>query len=90
MVTSVLPPCYSCGLWEKRHSLWRKIVLKVTEVENLKDLAVSEDEIKRTELCRIKSEKGFKNVDNILKTSCSQDYINKKKPGWSDLQRSVW
>ena len=67
-----------------------QIVLKVTEVENLKDLAVSEDEIKRTELHRIKSEKGFKNVDNILKTSCSQDYINKKKPGWSDLQRSVW
>lgn len=67
-----------------------QIVLKVTEVEKLKDLAVSEDEIKRTELRRIKSEKGFKNVDNILKTSCSQDYIHKKKTGWSDLQRSVW
>ena len=51
-----------------------QIVLKVTEVEKLKDLAVSEDEIKRTELRRIKSEKGFKNVDSILKTSCSQDY----------------
>lgn len=50
-----------------------QIVLKVTEVEKLKDLAVSEDEIKRTELRRIKSEKGFKNVDSILKTSCSQD-----------------
>ena len=56
-----------------------QIVLKVTEVEKLKDLTVSEDEIKRTELRRIKSEKGFKNVDNILKTSCSQDYIPKKK-----------
>lgn len=56
-----------------------QIVLKVTEVEKLKDLAVSEDEIKRTELRRIKSEKGFKNVDSILKTSCSQDYIHKKK-----------
>ena len=56
-----------------------QIVLKVTEVEKLKDLAVSEDKIKRTELRRIKSEKGFKNVDNILKTSCSQDYIHKKK-----------
>ena len=67
-----------------------QIVLKVTEVENLKDLAVSEDEIKRTELRRIKSEKGFKNVYNILKTSCSQDYIHKKEPGWCDLQRSVW
>lgn len=66
------------------------IVLKVTEVEKLKDLTVSEDEIKRTELRRIKSEKGFKNVDNILKTSCSQDNIHKKKTGWSDLQRSVW
>ena len=58
-----------------------QIVLKVTEVGKLKDLAVSEDEIKRTELRRIKSEKGFKNVDNILKTSCSQDYIHKKKQG---------
>lgn len=58
-----------------------QIVLKVTEVEKLKDLAVSEDKIKRTELRRIKSEKGFKNVDNILKTSCSQDYIHKKKTG---------
>ena len=67
-----------------------QIVLKVTEVEKLKDLTVSEDEIKRTELRRIKSEKGFKNVDNILKTSCSQDYIPKKKTGCSDLQRSVW
>ena len=67
-----------------------QIVLKVTEVEKLKDLAVSEDEIKRTELRRIKSEKGFKNVDNILKTSCSQDYIHKKKPEWSNLQRLVW
>lgn len=56
-----------------------QIVLKVTEVEKLKDLAVSEDKIKRTELRRIKSEKGFKNVDSILKTSCSQAYIHKKK-----------
>lgn len=45
-----------------------QIVLKVTEVEKLKDLAVSEDEIKRTELRRIKSEKGFKNVDNDFLT----------------------
>ena len=34
-----------------------QIVLKVTEVEKIKELAVSEDEIKRTELRRIKSEK---------------------------------
>ena len=69
---------------------WVDILRFQQEVEKLKDLAVSEDKIKRTELRRIKSEKGFKNVDNILKTSCSQDYIHKKKTGWSDLQRSVW
>ena len=45
-----------------------QIVLKETEEEKLKELAVSEDEIKRTELRRIKSEKGFKNVDNILES----------------------
>lgn len=50
-----------------------QIVLKVTEVEKLKELAVSEDEIKRTELRRIKSEKGFKNVDNILESLLYQD-----------------
>ena len=50
-----------------------QIVLKVTEVEKIKELAVSEDEIKRTELRRIKSEKGFKNVDSILETLLFQD-----------------
>ena len=50
-----------------------QIVLKVTEVEKLKDQAVSEDEIKRIELRRIKSEKGFKNVDNILESLLYQD-----------------
>lgn len=50
-----------------------QIVLKVTEVEKLKEVAVSEEEIKRTELRRIKSEKGFKNVDNILETLLYQD-----------------
>ena len=50
-----------------------QIVLKVTEVEKLKELAVSEDEIKRTELRRIKSEKGFKNVDSILESLLFQD-----------------
>lgn len=53
-----------------------QIVLKVTDVEKIKELALSEDEVKRAELHRIKSEKGFKNVDNILKASCSQDYIH--------------
>ena len=50
-----------------------QIVLKVTEVEMLKELAVSEDEIKRTELRRIKSEKGFKNVDSLLESLLYQD-----------------
>ena len=50
-----------------------QIVLKVTEVEKIKELAVSEDEIKRTELRRIKSEKGFKNVDSILESLLFQD-----------------
>ena len=62
-----------------------QIVLKVIDFEKIKELALSEDEVKRAEFRRIKSEKGFKNVDNILKTSCSQDYIHKKKTGWSDL-----
>ena len=50
-----------------------QIVLKVTEVEKIKELAMSEDEIKRTELRRIKSEKGFKNVDSILESLLYQD-----------------
>ena len=50
-----------------------QIILKVTEVEMIKEVAVSEDEIKRTELRRIKSEKGFKNVDNILESLLYQD-----------------
>ena len=50
-----------------------QIVLKVTEVEKIKELALSEDEIKRTELRRIKSEKGFKNVDSLLESLLFQD-----------------
>lgn len=50
-----------------------QIVLKVTGVEKIKDLAVSEDDLKRAELHRIKSEKGFKNVDNILESLLYQD-----------------
>ena len=50
-----------------------QIVLKVTEVEKIKELAVSEDESKRTELRRIKSEKGFKNVDSLLESLLFQD-----------------
>lgn len=50
-----------------------QIVLKVTAVEKLKELAMSEDEVKRTELRRIKSEKGFKNVDSILESLLYQD-----------------
>ena len=50
-----------------------QVVLKVSEVEKIKELAVSEDEIKRTELRRIKSEKGFKNVDSLLESLLYQD-----------------
>lgn len=50
-----------------------QIVLKVTAVEKIKELALSEDEIKRSELRRIKSEKGFKNVDSILESLLYQD-----------------
>ncbi len=50
-----------------------QVVLKVTAVEKIKELAISEDEIKRTELRRIKSEKGFKNVDSILESLLYQD-----------------
>lgn len=50
-----------------------QIVLKVTNVEKIKELAVSEDEIKRAELHRVKSEKGFKNVDSILEALLFQD-----------------
>lgn len=50
-----------------------QIVLKVTDVEKIKEVAVSEEEVKRTELRRIKAEKGFKNVDNILETLLYQD-----------------
>ena len=50
-----------------------QVVLKVTAVEKLKELAMSEDEVKRTELRRIKSEKGFKNVDSILESLLYQD-----------------
>ena len=55
-----------------------QIILKVTEVEMIKEVAVSEDEIKRTELRRIKSEKGFKNVDNILESLLYQDKRDRK------------
>ena len=50
-----------------------QVVLKVTDVEKIKELAVSEDEVKRTELRRIKSEKGYKNVDSILETLLYQN-----------------
>ena len=54
-----------------------QVVLKVTAVEKIKELAMSEDEIKRTELRRIKSEKGFKNVDSILESLLFQDKLPK-------------
>ena len=45
-----------------------QIVLKVSDVEKTKELSISEDEIKRAEIRRIKAEKGFKNVDGILES----------------------
>lgn len=50
-----------------------QIVLKVTGVEKIKELAISEDEIKRSELRRIKTDKGFKNVDSILESLLYQN-----------------
>ena len=64
--------------------------IEAKEFSKIYAVDMEQPRIKAPELRRIKSEKGFKNVDNILKISCSQDYIHKKKPGWSDLQRSVW
>ena len=43
-----------------------QILLNVTRVDKIKELAVSDDEIKRAELRRIKSEFGYKNVDGLL------------------------
>lgn len=50
-----------------------QVVLKVTDVEKIKELVVSDDEIKRADLRRIKSDKGFKNVDNILESLLYQN-----------------
>lgn len=58
-----------------------QIVLKVTEVEKLKDLTVSEDKIKRTELRRIKSEKGFKTSITSLKPLVAKTISIRKKQG---------
>lgn len=43
-----------------------QILLNVSRLEKVKDIAISEDEIKRAELRRIKEQKGYKNVDSIL------------------------
>lgn len=43
-----------------------ELTLEATRVEKEKDIAISEDEVKRAEFRRIKSQKGFKNVDAIL------------------------
>lgn len=43
-----------------------QILLNVTRVEKMKELAISEDEVKRAEFRRIKGERGYKNVDGLL------------------------
>ena len=43
-----------------------QLVFKVTRVETVKDLVISEDDIKRAELRNKKSNIGYKNVDSIL------------------------
>ena len=43
-----------------------QILLSVTRIDKIKELAISEDEIKRVELRRIKSERGYRNVDSLL------------------------
>ena len=43
-----------------------QILLNVSRLEKVKDIAISEDEIKRAELRRVKEQKGYKNVDSIL------------------------
>ena len=43
-----------------------QLVFKVTRVEIVKDVVISEDDIKRTELRNKKSNIGYKNVDSIL------------------------
>lgn len=43
-----------------------QILLNVTRIDKIKELAISEDEIKRVELRRIKSERGYRNVDSLL------------------------
>lgn len=43
-----------------------QILLHVTRIDKVKELAMSEDEMKRAELRRIKEQKGYKNVDSIL------------------------
>lgn len=43
-----------------------QILLHVTRIDKVKELAMSEDEMKRAELRRMKEQKGYKNVDSIL------------------------
>lgn len=43
-----------------------QILLNVTRIDKVKEIAISDEEIKRAELRRIKEQKGYKNVDSIL------------------------
>lgn len=43
-----------------------QILVKISRVEKVKEIVISEDEVKRAELRRKKEELGYKNVDGIL------------------------
>ncbi len=45
-----------------------QILLNVTRINKVKEIAISDEEVKRTEFRRIKSERGYKNVDAILES----------------------
>lgn len=43
-----------------------QILLNVSRIDKVKEIAISDEEVKRAELRRIKEAKGYKNVDSIL------------------------
>lgn len=50
-----------------------QILLNVSRIDKVKELAISEDEVKRAEYRRIKGERGYKNVDSILEAKLFTD-----------------
>lgn len=43
-----------------------QILLNVTRIDKVKEIAITDEEVKRAELRRIKEQNGYKNVDSIL------------------------